>query len=134
MLGALNLYSRQGDAFDALSVSAAEIIAAHAGLAAQVAGTLFRHRDLAEGLQQAMRSRATIEQAKGDRARAVMIGDSLTDIATAKAAGVPVVAVPFGYSDRPIADLGANRLIGHFDELPEAVHALLAPVRARSVA
>lgn len=65
VLGALNLYSRAGDAFDAVSVSVAEIIAAHAGLAAQVAGTLFRHRELSEGLQQAMLSRATIEQAKG---------------------------------------------------------------------
>ena len=31
----------------------------------QVASTLFRHKELGEGLQQAMLSRATIEQAKG---------------------------------------------------------------------
>jgi transcriptional regulator with GAF, ATPase, and Fis domain len=65
LLGALNLYARQADAFDATAVSVAEIIAAHAGLAAQVAGLLFRHRELGEGLQQAMVSRAAIEQAKG---------------------------------------------------------------------
>ena len=63
--GALNLYAREADAFDALSVSIAEIIAGHAGLAAQVAATVFRHRDLSKGLQQAMQSRAAIEQAKG---------------------------------------------------------------------
>ncbi|HUR73503.1 MAG TPA: GAF and ANTAR domain-containing protein [Sporichthya sp.] len=65
LLGALNLYARDSDAFDAESVSVAEIIAGHAGLASQVAATFFRHRDLSEGLQQAMLSRATIEQAKG---------------------------------------------------------------------
>jgi GAF domain-containing protein len=65
VLGALNLYNRDVDAFDPESVSVAEIIAGHAGLASQVAATLFRHRELGEGLQQAMQSRATIEQAKG---------------------------------------------------------------------
>lgn len=65
LLGALNLYSREEDAFDAVAVSLAEILAAHAGLAAQIAGVLFRHRELSEGLQQAMQSRAPIEQAKG---------------------------------------------------------------------
>jgi len=25
--------------------------------------------------------------------------------------------VPFGYSDRPVDELGADRLISHFDEL-----------------
>jgi phosphoglycolate phosphatase len=68
----------------------------------------------------------TIEQARGDRSRAVMIGDSLTDIATARAAEIPVVAVPFGYTDRPVHELGPDRVIEHFDELREAVRALLA--------
>ena len=35
--------------------------------------------------------------------RAVMVGDSGTDIATARAAGIPVVAVDFGYSETPVA-------------------------------
>ncbi|MGV6875068.1 phosphoglycolate phosphatase [Pseudochelatococcus sp. B33] len=59
----------------------------------------------------------TIERAGGSRVRAVMVGDSQTDINTARAAGVPVVAVPFGYSDIPVAELAPDRLIGHFDEL-----------------
>lgn len=59
----------------------------------------------------------TIERAGGSPVRAVMVGDSQTDISTARAAGVPVVAVPFGYSDIPVAELGPDRLIGHFDEL-----------------
>jgi phosphoglycolate phosphatase len=68
----------------------------------------------------------TIAAAGGRPERSVMVGDSGTDIATAKAANVPVVAVDFGYTDRPVADLGADRVIGHFDELETAVERLLA--------
>jgi phosphoglycolate phosphatase len=50
-----------------------------------------------------------------------MVGDSATDVDTAIAAGVPVVAVTFGYSPTPVADLGATALINHFDELYDAV-------------
>ena len=57
-----------------------------------------------------------------------MVGDSGTDIATARAAGIPVVAVDFGYSETPIEELGPDRLISHFDELAAAVLAL-APRR-----
>jgi len=46
-------------------VSIAEIVAAHAGMASQVAAALFGHRDLAQQLREAMQSRAVIEQAKG---------------------------------------------------------------------
>ncbi len=71
---------------------------------------------------------ATIARAGGSPRRAVMVGDSITDIATAKAAGVAVIAVDFGYSDRPVAELGPDRVIGHFDALDEAVDALLSPL------
>ena len=46
--------------------------------------------------------RRTIAAAGGNPQRAIMIGDSLTDIRTARAAGVPVIAVDFGYTDRPV--------------------------------
>jgi len=65
--------------------------------------------------------RRTIGAAGGELGRAVMVGDSGTDIATARAAGIPVVAVEFGYSDPPVAALGPDRLIGHFNELAAAV-------------
>jgi GAF domain-containing protein len=64
-LGALNVYARVPEAFGAVEVSIAEVIAGHANLASQTAATLFRHRDVAEQLKDAMRSRAVIEQAKG---------------------------------------------------------------------
>ena len=65
IIGALDLYSKEPDAFSAESASVAEVIAAHAGLASQVAAAFFSHRDVADQLREAMRSRAVIEQAKG---------------------------------------------------------------------
>jgi phosphoglycolate phosphatase len=60
----------------------------------------------------------------GGAADAIMIGDSRTDIDTARAAGVPVIAVDFGYTDVPIEVLKPDRVIGHFDELWDAVQAV----------
>jgi phosphoglycolate phosphatase len=48
--------------------------------------------------------------------RSVMIGDSETDILTARAAGAPVIAVPFGYTPRPVASYNPDYLIAHYDE------------------
>jgi phosphoglycolate phosphatase len=66
----------------------------------------------------------TIERANGDPGRAVMIGDSLTDVDTAKRAGIPVVGVDFGYTEAPIASFSPDAVISHFDELWEAVATL----------
>ncbi len=68
--------------------------------------------------------RETVARAGGRLDRSVMIGDSLTDIRTARAAGMPVVAVDFGYTDVPVAELGPDRVISHFDALDAAVRAL----------
>ena len=68
----------------------------------------------------------TIALAGGTPERSVMVGDSRTDIDTAKAARVPVVAVDFGYTDRPVQDFGPDRVISHFDALDEAVADLMA--------
>ncbi len=65
--------------------------------------------------------RRTIVAAGGDPRRAIMIGDSETDILTAKAARIPVIAVDFGYSERPVSDYGPDRVIGHFAQLPDAI-------------
>ena len=73
--------------------------------------------------------RLTIVRAGGDTAHAVMVGDSMTDVATARAANIPVFAVDFGYTEIPPAELGADRLISHFDALPDAVRELV-PVSA----
>jgi len=59
----------------------------------------------------------TIARAGGDPERALMIGDSRTDIDTAKAAGIPVVAVDFGYTDRHVSEFEPSVVISHYDEL-----------------
>ena len=63
----------------------------------------------------------TISRAGGAPTRAVMIGDSLTDIRTAKSAGVPVIGVTFGYTDVPVTELGCDAVISHYDQLPDAL-------------
>ena len=67
----------------------------------------------------------TIRAADGDPARAVMVGDSRNDVDAAKAAGIPVIAVDFGYSDRPVRELEPSRVISHFDELTPDLVAML---------
>lgn len=63
----------------------------------------------------------TIALAGADKAQTVMVGDSKTDILTAKNAGVPVVAVDFGYTDVHVSQLDPDVVISHFDELWDAV-------------
>ena len=67
----------------------------------------------------------TIAASGGASERAIMVGDSGTDIKTARAARVPVIAVDFGYADVPVKELGPDRVISHFDELMAACDALL---------
>lgn len=65
--------------------------------------------------------RRTIAAAGGDVRQSIMIGDSETDILTARAAGIPVIAVDFGYSERPVSEYGPDRLISHFAQLPDQI-------------
>lgn len=66
-----------------------------------------------------------IAMAGGSVARAVMVGDSEVDIATAKAARVPVVAVTFGYPGAPLADFAPEAIIDHYDDLDAAIARLI---------
>jgi phosphoglycolate phosphatase len=68
----------------------------------------------------------TIERAGGRLGRAVMVGDSASDAGAARAAGVPLVLVSFGYTDVPAHDLSPDVLIDRFDDLPAACGRLLA--------
>lgn len=52
---------------------------------------------------------------------AVFVGDSIIDVQTAAAAGVPCIAVSFGFADRPASMLGADFVIDHFRELQSAL-------------
>lgn len=58
--------------------------------------------------------------------QALMVGDNEHDVATARAAGVPVVAVSYGYARVPLAELSADATIDEFAALPTAMAALAA--------
>lgn len=62
--------------------------------------------------------------ARAGGGRAAFVGDSITDAETARAAGVPFVAVSFGFSDRPVSDLGADAVIDDYGELIGALERL----------
>lgn len=70
---------------------------------------------------------AAIEAAGGRKDRALMVGDAVTDRDAARAAGVPLALVSYGYSEPPAADLAPDQLIDHFAEVPAAARRLLAP-------
>jgi phosphoglycolate phosphatase len=55
--------------------------------------------------------------ARGGGGRAAYVGDSSYDTGASLAAGLPCVAVSFGFSDQPVHGLGAAAVIDHFDEL-----------------
>lgn len=68
----------------------------------------------------------TIRDAGGDPARAVMVGDSETDIRTAQAAGVPVIAYSGGYTAVPLPELKPDVILDDYTDLPATVARLLA--------
>lgn len=64
---------------------------------------------------------AALDALQAPPERAVMVGDSANDLMAARAAGVPVVLVSFGYTAVPAAELGPDALIHSFAELPAAL-------------
>jgi phosphoglycolate phosphatase len=55
--------------------------------------------------------------ARAGGGRTVLVGDSITDAETARAARLPFVAVSFGFSDRPVDQLGADAVIDDYEAL-----------------
>ncbi len=69
----------------------------------------------------------TIKRAGGnDTTRAIMIGDSESDINSAIHAGIPSVAVTFGYAHGTPQSLGASAMIDHFDDLVGTIETVMA--------
>lgn len=68
---------------------------------------------------------AAVDRAGGLVAHSLLVGDTVTDRDTARAAGVPCILVTFGPDGMGVADLGPEALIGHFDELPSVVSRLI---------
>jgi len=59
--------------------------------------------------------------------RAAFVGDSIYDTLAAKNAGIPSIAVAFGFLTGPVEALHADAVIGHYDELISALERV-APV------
>jgi phosphoglycolate phosphatase len=66
-----------------------------------------------------------IALAGGEPTRSIMVGDSEVDISTAKAAGVPVIVVSFGYAAAPLNGFAPDAVIDHFAELAPRAASLL---------
>ncbi len=66
-----------------------------------------------------------IEKAGGEPGRALFVGDSPIDLATARAANVPVVGVSFGYSPEPLRAEDFDGFIEHFGDLPALARRML---------
>ncbi|MCW4463638.1 HAD-IA family hydrolase [Sphingomonas sp. BT-65] len=60
-------------------------------------------------------------QALGGGGRAAFVGDSIYDILAAKNAGIPSIAVSFGFLMQPVEELGADAVIDDYDELIPAL-------------
>lgn len=61
---------------------------------------------------------AAVEGAGGSVARSFLIGDTDTDLRTARAAGVPVALVSFGPEGQGLARLSPDAMLDHYDDLP----------------
>ena len=70
---------------------------------------------------------ACIDDMNGDIRKTIMIGDSETDLLTARNAGVPAILTTFGYSEHPIRELTPDVFINHYSELAAAVATCLRP-------
>jgi phosphoglycolate phosphatase len=62
---------------------------------------------------------------------AVMIGDSMNDALAARAAGIPVFVLPYGYNEgRPVAELDADAVIESLEHAAKLIEPLTPAVRA----
>lgn len=66
-----------------------------------------------------------VERAGGDPAQSLLVGDTQTDRATARAAGVPCVLVTFGPEGDRVAAMGPEALLDSYDDLGRVVAELI---------
>lgn len=103
-----------------LSVQLLETLGLHQRFAAIVGGDAVANRKPHPG-----HFTHAIRASGGDPARSMMVGDSIYDVSTAKAAGAPIAVYAFGYTDTAPDLLGADAVFTHFTELPDLAVRLL---------
>ncbi|TCP58659.1 phosphoglycolate phosphatase [Rhodovulum bhavnagarense] len=69
--------------------------------------------------------RAAVERAGGAVGMSMLIGDTVTDRETARAAGVPCVLVGFGPAAASVAGLAPEAVLGRYDDLFELAERLI---------
>lgn len=69
--------------------------------------------------------RHVVDELGGPGAGTIIIGDSTTDALTARAAGVPLILLSYGYTPDPVETLGADAVTGDFAALPDLVARIL---------
>ena len=62
---------------------------------------------------------------KGRPDRAVLVGDSQIDVTAARAAGIPVIVMSYGYTPVPVTELGADAILDDFADLPGIISGLV---------
>ena len=70
-----------------------------------------------------------VKALKGQRRRTVFVGDSAIDVQAARAADIPVIAMSYGYTPIPAADLGADAVLDDFAKLPDTISRLVNHAR-----
>ena len=70
----------------------------------------------------------TVRLLNGNSNRSCLVGDSITDYKTAKAADVPIILVDFPPNDTDISSLKPDAIIGHFDELVPTIENLFLKI------
>ena len=65
--------------------------------------------------------RAVLDALGAAPGESVMVGDNANDVAVAHALNMPIILRADGYTPTPAAELGADAIINHFAELPEAL-------------
>ncbi len=69
--------------------------------------------------------REAVARSGGALGRSILIGDTVTDRETARAAGRPCALVTFGPTGRAVADLQPEALIDHYDGLDAVIDRLI---------
>ena len=72
---------------------------------------------------------ATCEIMGADPENAIMVGDSINDIAAGKNAHMKTIGVTFGYTETPMSELNADITLDHFDELIPALQLLIVGLK-----
>ena len=65
--------------------------------------------------------RETLRRMGAETARSLLVGDNETDVLTARAAGVPIIGVTFGYTAEPIEHFKPDALISDFAQAYELI-------------